>query len=457
MKTIFWFRRDLRLKDNPGLAAAAARGTVLPLYIHDEGPHGLGAASELRLHHSLLSLYASLEKKLLCLKGEPLTLLKKLIKENDISAVYWNRLVEPWSIKRDEHIKTALKKEGLEVKSFNGSLLWQPWTILKNDQTPYKVFTPYYKKGCLEAPCPHQPIGSSSLSLLSVSPSPPTLSLKPWHQKMLQHWNISENGAHQTLQSFIKTGLSNYKEGRNFPAKLASSRLSSYLHFGEISPHEVWHTILKQKRSVSQEAFLSELGWREFSYYLLYHFPALPEKNLQPKFDRFPWISNKDHLKKWKKGQTGIPFVDAGMRELWETGYMHNRVRMVVASFLIKNLRLHWHEGRDWFWDCLFDADLASNSASWQWAAGCGADAAPFFRIFNPVTQGQKFDPDGIYTKRFLPELKNLPLSYLFSPWEAPDDILEKSGILLGKTYPNPIVDLKTSREEALQAFQNIS
>jgi deoxyribodipyrimidine photo-lyase len=233
--------------------------------------------------------------------------------------------------------------------------------------------------------------------------------------------------------------------------------LSPHLHFGEISPNKVWHRVRASGQSEDSDHYLSELGWREFSYNLLYYFPQLPKNNLQTKFDRFPWRENSEHLKKWQKGKTGYPVIDAGMRELWETGFMHNRLRMIVGSFLVKNLLIHWHHGKEWFWNCLVDADLASNSASWQWVAGCGADAAPYFRIFNPITQGQKFDPSGEYTRKFVPELRNLPDKYLFTPWEAPSELLDNSGIKLGKDYPYPIVDLKNSRELALKAYSFIS
>ena len=272
---------------------------------------------------------------------------------------------------------------------------------------------------------------------------------------MRPHWQIGENGANQQLQKFLKGGLENYGEGRNFPAKKNVSRLSPHLHFGEISPNQVWYASKDQE--AVPEQFLSELGWREFSHHLLYQFPDLPTTNLQGKFDHFPWGNNPDYLKAWQQGKTGVPIVDAGMRELWETGYMHNRVRMIVASFLVKNLLVHWHLGAEWFWDCLLDADLANNSASWQWVAGCGADAAPYFRIFNPVTQGQKFDPEGEYTRRYVPELARLPGNYLFNPWEAPLSVLRDAGVSLGNSYPHPIVDLKSSRGSALAAFATLN
>ena len=285
------------------------------------------------------------------------------------------------------------------------------------------------------------------------------LSLLPsvrWDIPMKSNWNIGETGAFNRLSEFINSGIEHYKEGRNFPSKPFVSRISPHIHFGELSPNQAWHLAKLKGNNRSIDHFLSELGWREFSYSQLYFNPDLPKKNLQSKFDQFPWEENSHNLKAWQQGQTGVPMVDAGMRELWLTGSMHNRVRMVVGSFLVKNLLLNWQHGERWFWDCLVDADLASNSASWQWVAGCGADAAPYFRIFNPVTQGEKFDPDGEYIRQYIPELKDLPNKYLYNPWEAPKEILAEANIVLGKDYPNPIVNLKVSREKALEAFKSL-
>jgi len=273
---------------------------------------------------------------------------------------------------------------------------------------------------------------------------------------MKSFWNIGEIGANNRLTEFLNNGVENYKEGRNIPSKPFVSRLSPHLHFGEISPNQAWHAAKQKGDDTNIDHFCSELGWREFSYTQLYFNPELPNKNLQAKFDLFPWDTDEKKLIAWQKGQTGIPMVDAGMRELWITGAMHNRVRMVVGSFLVKNLLLHWHHGERWFWDCLVDADLASNSASWQWIAGCGADAAPYFRIFNPVTQGQKFDSDGEYIRKYIPEISELPNKYLFNPWEAPQEELDRAGVVIGKDYPKPIIDLKLSRQNALEAFKSL-
>ena len=464
---IHWFRQDLRLSDNPALDSAAQYETLIPIYILDEvnsGEFKMGAASKWWLHQSLTKLNESLDGKLLVYQGNPHEILNKLIEEQEVSYVTWNRCYEPWRIDRDKEIKRNFEDKNVAVESFSASLLWEPWTISKDDGTPYRVFTPFYKKGCLNSEEPRLPAGKVDLSNLYSedlsSDSIKDLNLLPtikWYKSFEEEWNPGEIGAEQNLNSFLDSGLLNYKEGRNFPSQEFVSRLSPHLHFGEISPNEVWYRA-KTKEGISGiekslAHFHSELGWREFSYYLLYHFPDLPNKNFQEKFDIFPWQENEEFLALWQKGNTGYPIVDAGMRELWQTGYMHNRLRMIVGSFLVKNLLIDWRFGERWFWDCLVDADLASNSASWQWVAGSGADAAPYFRIFNPITQGLKFDPEGEYTKKYVPELRDLPNKYLFSPWEAPENILADAGIELGKNYPKPMVDLKLSRETALEAF----
>ena len=463
MVSIHWFRQDLRLADNPALRAAVQAGTIIPLYIFDNvNPQANlpGAASQLWLHHSLANLQQNLGGKLLIQKGDPLTILPKLCEAHKANAVYWNRCYEPWQIQRDTQLKTLLTNNNVAVHTFNGSLLWEPWTIKKTDGTPYKVFTPFYRKGCLMAQAPRMP--ESALTKMDILTIPglkvEELKLTPQHawQHIIQHWTVGEAGAWQRLQEFITNGINQYKSGRNYPAKPFISRLSPHLHFGEISPQQVWYAIQEQAPDANTEHFLSELGWREFSYSLLYFNPELPTKNLQTKFDAFPWQEQPEHLKAWQSGQTGIPMVDAGMRELWQTGFMHNRVRMIVGSFLVKNLQIHWHAGERWFWNTLFDADLANNSAGWQWIAGCGADAAPYFRVFNPITQGEKFDPEGEYVRLYVPELAKMPDKYLFAPWLAPPEILAKAGVKLGQNYPKPIVDLKDSRTAALAAYDQM-
>jgi len=445
---------------------------VLPLYILDDvnsGPTAMGAASRWWLHHSLHSLNSALDNSLHTAAGDALDILPELVRQCGVRAVYWNRCYEPWRIQRDKLLKEKLQALGIEVRSFNASLLWEPWQILKSDQTPYKMFTPYYRKGCLQAPAPALPFSApADLQFVSLpnanSAAIDHLNLLPaiaWDQGLAETWTVGEAAAKQRLNDFLNggdEGLNGYRAGRNVPDRNNVSRLSPHLHFGEISPRQTWHQAQQQGAAAGLEddldCFLSELGWREFSYYLLYHNPDLVKVNIQRKFDRFPWSKNQSHLLAWQRGNTGFPLIDAGMRELWQTGYMHNRVRMVTASFLVKNLMLHWHEGEDWFWDCLVDADLAANSASWQWVAGCGADAAPYFRIFNPVTQSEKFDPKAAYIRRYVPELSKMPDRYIHNPGGAPAHILAQAGVRLGEHYPHPIVDLKSTREAALAAFK---
>lgn len=460
---IVWFRQDLRLHDHPALFHASEHYDILPIYILDHvnaKDHAIGGASAWWLHHSLTSLNQSIDNHLSVYLGDAETVFEDILSRMDVDAIYWNRCYEPWRMDRDTKIKANLQKKGLDIKTYQASLLWEPWQVKKADGTHYKVFTPFYRKGCLNASTPRQPFPKpKSLSWIKDPKSIDISALKllpkkNWSDMLSPHWHIGEEGAMTRLENFIDEGLEFYKEGRNTPAKPFVSRLSPHLHLGEISPNQIWYALKSLEDNENIDHFCSELGWREFSYSQLYHQPDLPWKNLQSKFDRFPWKENPDHLKAWKNGMTGIPMVDAGMRELWQTGFMHNRVRMITGSFLVKNLLLHWHHGERWFWDTLVDADLANNSASWQWIAGCGADAAPYFRIFNPVTQGQKFDPDGTYIRQYIPEIAKLPNKYLFSPWEAPDSILKSCGIELGVTYPKPIVDLKSSRQSALNAFQ---
>lgn len=470
---IFWFRQDLRISDNPGLLEAAQKGEVLPIYIWSESVKDpdskIGEASKWWLHYSLEELNRNLDNKLNFYLGDPKDIIIKLLRENNVTDIYWNRCYEPWRIIQDSEIKRVLTEEKITVKSFAANLLWEPFTVLKNDKTPYKVYTPYYHKGCINAPEPRASFGKpKSLKLIKDNYSLKLedlqlLNRNNWHKKFENLWEIGEKAAEKKLNKFLKNAISNYKNNRNYPSLNSVSQLSPHLHFGEISPNQIRDAVYAKTEYLSEgvQCFLSEIGWREFSYYLLYYFPTLSHKNFQAKFDKFPWVNvntknNKKLLKAWQIGQTGYPFVDAGMRELWQTGYMHNRVRMVVASFLVKNLLIHWHHGRDWFWDCLIDGDLASNSASWQWVAGSGADAAPYFRIFNPTTQGEKFDADGFYTRKYLPELSKLPSKYLFEPWKAPETVLQEAGIVLGTTYPYPIIDLQQSREVALASYQAI-
>lgn len=468
---LVWFRQDLRLSDNPALLHAVEQGyAVTPVFILDDGAAdewARGGASRWWLHQSLTALNASLDGHMVFRKGDAAQIIPQLIRECGAQAVFWNRCYEPWRIARDKDIKQSLIDDGVVVDTFNASLLWEPWTTLKDDGTPYKVFTPYYRKKCLtiEPPAPRAaPEAIEFGAPAACNAGLDALGLMPdieWYTDMAAFWQPGEAGAHERLAAFLEDGLKGYKEDRNRPDMENVSRLSPFLHNGEISPREVWHNAkayaeVNGTPSSDIDHFCSELGWREFSYYLLYHFPDITWENLQKKFDAFPWDDNKsEELERWQRGQTGIPIVDAGMRQLYQTGWMHNRVRMIVASLLVKNLLIHWHQGEEWFWDTLVDADLASNSASWQWVAGSGADAAPYFRIFNPLTQGEKFDPRGDYVRKYVPELKDMPQEFIHKPWEAGPLILQAAGVKLGDNYPMPIVDLKESRQRALKALES--
>jgi deoxyribodipyrimidine photo-lyase len=441
---------------------------VLPIYILDDvnaADWAMGSASRAWLHHSLNALNLALDGNLRIFRGDAREVIAQLVTSLQLEGFFWNRCYEPWRIRRDAQIKADLIAGDIQTRSFNASLLWEPWDISKKDGTPYRVFTPFYQKGCLSSARPRQPLASAgqiqwSDLAIDNSLSIDELELLPsacWHESLCSHWQIGESAAAQKFDSFWQNTLTDYKRGRDFPALDATSRLSPHLHFGEISPHQIWHQIDQSSMHDHGDGpahFLREIAWREFSYHLLYHFPELPEQNFNRKFNGFEWLDDEAGLQSWCRGQTGFPIIDAGMRELWQTGYMHNRVRMIVASFLIKNMLQHWRNGENWFWDCLIDADLASNAASWQWCAGSGADAAPYFRIFNPVLQSEKFDPEGEYLLRYCPELADLPARFRHKPWEASEEVLTAAGIKLGKDYPVPILDLKTTRARALGRFK---
>jgi deoxyribodipyrimidine photo-lyase len=461
----------LRLHDNPALIAARNFSSrILPIYIYDdERPGAPGGAQQWWLHHSLTSLVVSIKSRggrLILRCGDYERMLLTLVKEQQPAAVFWNRCYEPHAIKRDKKIKKTLESQGVEAHSFNGSLLNEPWLIHNQQGNFFKVFTPYWRAAQKvyqdQVPLPlvdkfstPTKIDSDKLSDWDLLPTKPS-----WATEFDTIWTPGEQGASRRLNAFLKHDLADYLK-RDFPALNVTSRLSPHLHSGELSPKQVVHAVKQHAlhEKVSEKAlttFLSEVGWREFSYYLLYHFPSLPKKNFRPEFDKFTWQRSPSMLKKWQQGQTGYPIVDAGMRQLWLTGTMHNRVRMIVASFLIKDLLIDWRKGADWFWDTLVDADLASNSASWQWVAGSGADASPYFRVFNPVLQGVKFDAKGEYVRQWLPVLKNLPDKYVHEPWQAPEDVLAEAGVVLGENYPKPIVDHKLAREEALSRYKKL-
>lgn len=467
--TILWFRNDLRLEDNPALTQAVLHGGgIIPLYIwspEEEGRWPPGAASKWWLHHSLNSLNQELLKhgaKLIVRSGKSLDVLREVIHETNAQTLFWNRRYEPSIIERDSLIKSELTADGIEVRSFNGSLLYEPWTILNKQGKPFQVFTPFWK-ACLQQGQPAEPVPAPKkfppLAKNIPSTGLDSLELMPkihWDAGLEKAWKPGAPHALKALKSFMQSKVEQYHEMRDRPDIEGVSHLSPYLHFGEISPRTVWHAILQHQRLDQKgvECYLRQLGWREFAHHLLYHFPHTPEHPLRKEFSAFPWKYDNEHLKTWHKGNTGYPFVDAGMRQLWKTGWMHNRVRMVVGSFLVKDLLLSWTEGAKWFWDTLVDADLANNTLGWQWVGGCGADAAPYFRIFNPVSQGEKFDPEGLYVREWVPELSRLPDKWIHRPWEAPDAILQNAGVALGKTYPKPIVDHDIARKEALEAFK---
>jgi deoxyribodipyrimidine photo-lyase len=463
---IMWFRQDLRLSDNPALLNAIQQGRVLPVFILDEGNDwSIGGASRWWLHHSLLALNESLQGNLWILRGDAAELLPQLAREHSASHAFWNRCYEPSIIRRDSLIKEQFTADGITATSSNGSLIWEPWENLKQDGTPYKIFTPFYKYAIANnppaAPSPAANANFDTVKCLQGKNRIDDLNLLPeinWYEQIASQWQPGELGARQRLQNFTENGLYDYRDGRDYPAKRSVSMLSPHLHFGEISPREA-ASVVKQAGDIDSNEeqaahFIRELAWREFSYYTLYHFPHICQQNMKSQFDRFPWVKDQKSLCLWQQGQTGFPLVDAGMRELWQTGTMHNRVRMIVGSFLVKNLMIHWLEGARWFWDCLLDADLANNSCSWQWVAGSGADAAPYFRIFNPVTQSTKFDPEGSYIRKYVPELNGLSNKAIHDPSSAAASELEKAGVILGEHYPRAIVDLKESRVRALDAYK---
>ncbi len=474
--TIVWFRQDLRLQDNPALASARQNGgAIVPVYIRDDAGEGdwpAGGSSRWWLHHSLAALAASLEargSRLLLAQGESGSVLRSLRQATGATAVYWNRCYEPAAIVRDKLIKAALAAEGVDARSFNAAQLFEPHTVRNKAGGPFQVFTPFWRHGQtlpVEAPA-KLPAGAlpppakwpASLALARLNLLPEI----KWDSGLAETWTPGETAAGHRLKKFLAGPIADYAEDRNLPDLAGTSGLSPHLHFGEIGPRQIWAAV----RAVSRDSgvfpvhrgaqvFLSEVGWREFAGHLLYHFPATPAEPLRPDFAAFPWRKDAEQLRAWQQGLTGYPIVDAGMRQLWQTGWMHNRVRMVVASFLVKHLRISWHEGAAWFWDTLVDADLANNTLGWQWSAGCGADAAPYFRIFNPVLQGAKFDSHGDYVRRWVPELAKMPAKFIHQPWASPADVLASAGVKLGKDYPQPMVDHGEARVAALAALKSI-
>jgi len=468
-RAILWFRQDLRIDDNPALIAGCRHAEVVPCFIwvpEEEGDWPAGAASRWWLHQSLRVLDEQLRQRgsrLIVRAGDSLEVLRELARDAGADAVYWNRRYEPAVVKRDRAVEAALSADGVRVETFNSALLYEPDGIRTKSGQPYQVFTPFWRActakrpdevtaGPARIPGMHTPPKSLKIDELGLLPD------VDWAAGMRATWRPGCVGAQERLDTFVAGIVRRYDVDRNRMDIDGTSSLSPHLHFGEIGPRQVWHAVtsVAGKGEEAARVYLAEIGWREFAYHLLVHFPETVRKPLREKFDGFPWRRRKAALSRWQRGQTGYPVVDAAMRQLWHTGWMHNRARMIVASFLTKDLLIPWQDGAAWFWDTLVDADLASNTLGWQWTAGCGADAAPFFRIFNPVTQAEKFDPEGAYIRRWVPELAALPVPWIFKPWEAPKDALASAGVTLGKTYPKPMVDHGEARSAALAAFEAI-
>ena len=489
--TIVWFRDDLRLADNPAFyCACESADKVLPVFIFDEKAMGIwrpGGASRWWLEKSLQSLQQQLKgygSDLLIYKGESLLILNQLIKQLKVGSVYWNRRYTPALIESDKIIKKNIIENGTKVKSFMGNLLIEPWKILNQSGSPYKVFTPFWKRVQKQLDISPPVIYAQTTSVPPLpADRPVSISINElklydnridWAADFPQFWTPGMATANNTLEKFITHNISNYPDQRDYPFLDSTSHLSARLHFGELSVKQSWLQIwqqienngsfsnntcddqLSQKTSSAMWAYLRQLVWRDFCHYLLFHFVEMDTKPFNKTFEKFKWRTDKTALEQWQCGKTGYPLVDAGMRQLWQTGWMHNRVRMVCASFLTKHLMLHWRDGANWFWDTLVDADLANNSCGWQWVAGCGADAAPYFRVFNPILQSRKFDASGEYIRTWVPELKDLDVRYIHTPWEADPQVLQNAGIELGRTYPYMIIEHTVARQRALDAYTRL-
>lgn len=462
MARLVWFRNDLRLTDNPALHAAVESGEdLLLLYILDERA---GAASRWWLHHSLAALgrdIAARGGELVLRRGEPMEVITGLVKDHGVTAVHAARAYEPFWRETDRALDAALKALDCGLHRHLSASLFHPERITTKAGGLFGVYTPF-SKACFEAgvpaaalPAPERlrslPAEGDALEDWGLLPTRPD-----WAGGMRAEWTPGEAGALARLDAFLAGPVKEYDTMRDIPGRAGTSKLSPHAHFGEISPRIVWHKAKAAGDGKGVQTFLKELLWREFSINLLWQHPDIRTKPIREEFADFPWAEQPGHLQAWQRGRTGIPIVDAGMRELWQTGWMHNRVRMICASYLVKHLLIPWQAGEAWFWDTLCEADEAANGASWQWVAGCGADAAPYFRIFNPVLQGVKFDPEGAYVRRFVPELRKLPDQHIHTPWEADAGLLAGCGIRLGGNYPKPLVLPAEGRQAALDAYAKL-
>jgi deoxyribodipyrimidine photo-lyase len=466
--SICWFRNDLRLRDQTALKAAAqGADRLVCLYIWDpkaDGDWAPGPVQRAWLAASLEALRDALEEKgqkLILRSGATAKVLKEIAEAVGAQKIYVQHRIEPAAVELEAQVAKALKAAGIELVVTPGDLLFPPDEVQSKKGGKIKVFTPFWKACCaLSQPAkptmtpqlpPPAKCASEKLSDLELIDDPQMA------KTLRQHWPAGEAGAQKRWKWFLAGPIDHYEKGRDLPGEDGTSKISPWLHFGEISPRQMWHDIRSQGHlTKGAETYLRELGWREFSQHMLVHFPFTPDDPLRPEFAHFPWRRNQKWLELWKEGMTGYPLVDAGMRQLLETGWMHNRVRMNVASFLVKHLRLPWQWGERWFWERLVDADLGNNTMGWQWSAGCGADAAPYFRIFNPILQGLKFDPKGEYVRQWVPELADLPDEWIHRPWEAPEEVLRAAGVTLGKDYPRPVVEHEKARDEALEAFSSL-
>ncbi len=476
-KALLWFRQDLRLDDNAALAQAVTAGhEIVPVYIwapHEDGSWAPGGASRWWLHHALEDLDAQLQERgasrLILRRAQPddssESILRDLAKTTGADAIYWNRRYEPAAIARDKAIKAALREDGFEVESANSSMLFEPHEIANRSGKPFKVFTPMWKHYQSLTVPPVVSLPADDLRFPSRLPTgDPLESLDllpsiPWDTGFHRFWESpTRDHMLNRLDSFIEDRAEAYPDARDLPAEDGTTRLSPFLHFGQLGPREVWARFAQASNHSARfdEGIMRQIIWREFAHHLLYHFSETPEKPLQDGYEMFPWKSSKAFVNAWQKGETGYPIVDAGMRQLWQTGWMHNRVRMIVGSLLVKHLLQHWHEGARWFWDTLVDADLANNTLGWQWIGGCGADAAPYFRIFNPMTQGERFDADGAYVRKYVPELAKVPKKFIHRPWEMGELALSGCDVVLGRDYPEPIISHEDGRKRALDAFQEM-